>query len=137
MNLRESLHEVDIFDDLPDEVLEDLVSHGSTRRAAAGQLLAEQGHAEAGLQVVLEGRAIVKVNGVDVGAMRPGQYFGEMSLIDGKPRSATVVSGPEGVQTFAISPISFSSLMDKHPEIARCLLKVLVARIRRIEEGLG
>ena len=47
------------------------------------------------------------------------------------------MAGPEGVQTFALSSIAFSDLLDEHPDISRSLLKVLTARIRQIEARQG
>src|SRR6478609_7250396 len=47
--------------------------------------------------------------------------------------SATIVAGPDGVETFAVSALEFASLMDRYPQIARALLPVLTARIRAAE----
>lgn len=86
-----------------------------------------------GFQIVKRGSATVSVNGVERGSIDEGGYFGEMSLIDHQGRSATIVAGPDGVETFAVSALAFSSLMDRYPQIARTLLPVLTARIRAIE----
>ena len=43
------------------------------------------------------------------------------------------MAGPDGVSTFAMSPVAFSDLLDAHPEIARPLMRLLTARIRRLE----
>ena len=79
---------------------------------------------------------VVRVNGTEVATLGVGDHFGEMSLIDSEERSATVVAGPEGSETFAVSALSISSLMDRNPQIARALLPVLTARIRSLETGL-
>jgi CRP/FNR family cyclic AMP-dependent transcriptional regulator len=54
-------------------------------------------------------------------------------VIDGAGRSATLTAGDQGLKTFAVSPVNFSSLIDKHPALARSLLKALCARIRSLE----
>jgi CRP-like cAMP-binding protein len=135
--LRESLAEVDLFRDMSAVTINELIHRGTKLKVAPGRVLVEQGSSDAGLQLILEGSAIVSVNGVERGTLDAGQYFGEISLLDGAPRSATVVAGPEGAQTFALSSIAFSDLLDAHPDIARSLLKILTARIRSIEARQG
>ena len=127
------LEQVDLFQALPSDVLYELVAHSSTHRTAAGGILVEQGSPDSGLRLLLDGTATVLVNNVERATLSTGDYFGEISLIDAQPRSATVVAGPEGAQTLAISPLTFSQLLDSHPEVSRKLLPVLTARIRRIE----
>jgi len=99
-------------------------------------VIVEQGSKDSGLQLVLEGSASVLVNDIPRGTVSEGDYFGEMSLIDGAPRSATVVAGPDGAKTFTVSPLVFSELLDKYPGIARSLLTTLTTRIRSLESSL-
>jgi CRP-like cAMP-binding protein len=56
-----------------------------------------------------------------------------MSLFDGAPRSATLIAGPDGVETFALSALAFSDLLQDRPEVVRPIMRVLVGRIRRLE----
>ncbi len=132
-SLPKILADIDLFSGVPDSVLSDLVNVGTTFTTPAEGKAVTQGSSSAGLQVVLEGSADVEVNGVRRPAVGPGQYFGEISVIDGGGRSATLIAGDEGLKTFAISPINFSGLIDKHPELARSLLKALCARVRTLE----
>ena len=62
-----------------------------------------------------------------------GAYFGELSLVDGGPRSAGVVAGDGGLTTFAIPKWTFDELLTKHPEVAVPMLRVLCGRLRRAE----
>ncbi len=133
MALRESLAQVDLFGGLNPTEMDQLVHCGTKFKKAAGRTVVEQGSADAGLQLILDGSATVFVNGNEVGTMQAGEYFGEMSLLDGAPRSATLVAGPDGVETFAVSALAFSDLLDAHPDITRAVLKALVARIRSVE----
>jgi CRP-like cAMP-binding protein len=131
--LRQLLAGIDLFSAVPEDVLSDLVAAGATFTTPPGGVAVLQGSTSAGLQVVIEGSADVEVNGVRRPSVGPGEYFGEISVIDGAGRSATLTAGDQGLKTFAISPVNFSSLIDKHPPLARSLLKALCARIRSLE----
>jgi CRP-like cAMP-binding protein len=100
-----------------------------------GGVAVKQGSTSAGLQVVLEGSANVDVSGSPRPPMGPGSYFGEISVIDGAGRSATITAGSEGLKTFAISPLNFSELIDKHPHLSKSVMKALCARIRSLEKS--
>jgi CRP/FNR family cyclic AMP-dependent transcriptional regulator len=133
MTLRDDLRKVDLFHALPDATLDQLIGGGVTLKKRPGSVLVEQGSADAGFQLIRRGSVSVTVSGVDRGEMGPGDFFGEMSLLESAPRSATVVAGPEGAETFAVSSAAFSSLMDNNPQVARLLIPVLIRRIRAIE----
>lgn len=137
MQLAEFVRGVDLFSSLPGDAIDELVQRGSTRQAGPERVLVEQGAPDSGLQIVLEGDVSVEVDGRQVSVLTGGDYFGEISLIDGEPRSATVVAGHSGAKVFTISPLAFSSLMDADPRVARLLLPVLTARIRRAEAALA
>ena len=135
MDLRQALHQVDLFRALPESALDDLMQSGTTFKLPAGRAIVEQGAPGGGFQLIRTGSAVVSIDGFERVTLGEGQYFGEMSLIDNAPRSATVLAGPDGVTTFALSPLNFSALMDRHPQVARALLPVLTARIRAAESA--
>jgi CRP-like cAMP-binding protein len=132
-SVQQLLARIDLFEGLPDEVLSDLVNRGTTLITQPGTPVVEQGAAGAGLQVVLAGSADVSVNGVPRASLTAGDYFGEISLIDGLPRSASVVTGSDGMRTFALSPLAFAPVVRENPKVAQALLKALCARIRALE----
>jgi len=66
--------------------------------------------------------------------MGPGDYFGEMSLIDGKPRSASVVAKGD-LRTLSIPAWNFNRLLDDNPEMMRALLVVMSERIRHFRDA--
>ncbi|MDF2094007.1 cyclic nucleotide-binding domain-containing protein [Knoellia sp. 3-2P3] len=132
--LPEMLKGIDLFAELPDEVILELVEAGSTIRTPGGHAVVRQGESDSGLQVVLEGTATVDVGGVRRdGTLGPGDYFGEISVIDGGSRSATITAGEDGLETFAVSPLTFWPLIDRHASLRRCLMKALCARIRALD----
>jgi CRP/FNR family cyclic AMP-dependent transcriptional regulator len=135
MTLRAELRKVDLFHALPESALDDLIQGGTLLKWHHGATVVEQGSPDAGFHLLLAGSATVTVNGVKRALLAAGDYFGEMSLIDHAPRAATITAGPEGVETFAVSALTFETLMDKNPEIARALLGVLTARIRLIQSA--
>jgi CRP/FNR family transcriptional regulator, cyclic AMP receptor protein len=132
-SLPQFLAKIDLFEGLSKDTLSDLIERGTTLKVQGGNHVVEQGANDAGLQIVLEGSADVEVNGVSREPLKVGDYFGEISLIDGLPRSATVVAGADGLSTFALSALAFEPVVKENPEVAQALLKALTARIRRLE----
>lgn len=135
--LEDLLSQIDLFQDMSHKALRRLVGSGR-------EVLHEDGHRVIGegsdltmaFHVVLEGHAVVTRVGMERRIMGPGDHFGEISLIDGRPRSATVVAqGP--LRTFAIPREPFQLLLDDHPEIARGLLLVLCERLRELEASMA
>ena len=137
MRPKEALTRVKLLQTLPEDALDELVQRASTMRHQPGRVMVKQGDKDSGLQVVLEGEAQVSVNDVPRASLGEGDYFGEMSLIDGAPRSATVTAGADGAKTVTISPLTFNEVLEAYPEVSRSLLSHLVARIRSLEETMS
>lgn len=134
MTLRDDLQTVDLFAALPGGALDDLMESGTNFKLAPGAEVVHQGASDAGFQIVRAGSATVTVNDVERGTLHAGDYFGEMSLFDSdRRRTATILAGPDGLETFAISQLAFSELMNRNPQVARALLPVLVQRIQDLE----
>jgi CRP/FNR family transcriptional regulator, cyclic AMP receptor protein len=127
------LSQIDLFHDMSVKALRRLVGSGREVLHQDGhRVIGEGSDLAVAFHVVLEGQAIVTSVGMPRRTMGPGDHFGEISLIDGQPRSATVVAqGP--LRTFAIPRDAFQLLLDDHPEVARGLLLVLCRRLRQIE----
>jgi CRP/FNR family transcriptional regulator, cyclic AMP receptor protein len=139
------LSTVDLFEGLPASVFRRLAQDGQRRSYTAGEAVTRVGDSVGGfapfsregvmMHVVLAGSGEVSRNGDVVGRVGPGQYFGELSLIDEGPRTADVVAGLDGLETFAITKWTFNDLLVDHPEVAVPMLRVMVARLRRCEDG--
>lgn len=132
----DALTSVDLFRGLPKETIDRIFQAGSTHVTPPGQHVIAEGRADAGMQIVLDGTGDVTVHGEPRPPLKPGDYFGEVSLIDGGPRSATVVSGPDGLTTFRLSALTFAPLL-KDPEVLRSLLNVMCTRIRALEDRIS
>jgi CRP/FNR family cyclic AMP-dependent transcriptional regulator len=128
----EQLREVPIFRGLDEKELYRIAEVGKEVRFDAGAVVAEQDGGAAGFHLILDGEVSVDVSGVERARLRNGQYFGEMSLIDGKPRSATV-RAEVPTTTFALTSWQFLPLLDEYPSISRALLVELSGRLRRVE----
>ena len=137
------LEKVDLFRDLRLRVLRRIAEAGREERFEPGEVVITEGEEVSGfrsfsqrgveMHVVLTGTALASVHGTQHAELRPGEYFGELSLIDGLPRSAEVRAGERGLSTFAISKWTFADLLDEHPEVALPMLRVMVARLRATE----
>jgi CRP-like cAMP-binding protein len=134
--INEMLRRTALFSDLSAEECATIVERGATDRASAGFEFTVQGVPDAGLQVITEGTADVFVHGKHVRRLGVGDYFGEVSLVDDAPRSATIVAGQGGCTTLLISPVVFWDTVDGHPQIARKLMRGLATRLRAAEDAL-
>ena len=101
-----------------------------------GTVLITEGKAGHEFFVVLEGEASVTHNGVVVARLGPGDYFGEIALLQGGPRTATVVADGE-MRVEVASEREFHALLDKAPGLARALVLPLAKRIHELEAAGG
>ena len=100
----------------------------------AGRQLASTGDAGRELFIIVDGRAVVTTARGRVIRLRPGDFFGEMSLIDGEPRSADVTAATP-MRLLAIGYREFWQLLDESLPIVRKIMRTLCQRIRRAERS--
>jgi CRP-like cAMP-binding protein len=82
--------------------------------------------------VLLEGTARVEVGGRTIGRLGPGDVFGEMALLDGRPRAASVVAD-SAIVAVRLSRTAFLDLVRSDPEIALRVMEGLAARLRECQ----
>lgn len=102
----------------------------------AGKLLMEQGQSGREAFVIVSGRASVVINGITVAELDAGQHVGELALLDGGPRTATVTALTD-MELLVISQRAFFALLDEVPGLARKILTSLACMVRDLDERLG
>lgn len=100
-----------------------------------GQIIVNQGSAGQAFYLILAGRVEIVRDGGSLGTFGPGDFFGEMSLLDAAPRSATI-RALEPTTCLMLSGWDFRSVLERHPSIAIKLLEVLSRRLRVADERM-
>src|SRR4029078_3305188 len=126
------LAEVDLFSGLSRRQVKKLFDDGRSVPHESGKQVSSEGLGALAFPLIIDGRATVSVAGTEVRTLGSGDYFGEISMIDGKPRSATVTA-VEPMTTLAIPHQDFERLLADEPDFARGLLVNLCARVREAE----
>ena len=126
----EALRNVPLFANLSKRDLAHIGRITEEIESKPGQVLMRQGELGHDLMLLVDGSARVEQNGREIDRLVSGDAFGEMSLLDGKPRSATVIT--EELSTLLIvHKQSFDDLLDTVPGLYRQMLVALCERIRR------
>jgi CRP/FNR family cyclic AMP-dependent transcriptional regulator len=128
-SLTELLGSVGLFEGLSKRELSQIEAAGKEVKFSAGRTIVTEGENGVGFHLILDGKAKVSVGGRKRSAMGPGQWFGELSLIDRGPRTATVTAETP-VRTFSLLSWEFLPLLDKNPKIARKVMVEMCAWIR-------
>jgi trk system potassium uptake protein TrkA len=126
-----------LFNGCSDDELGRIAAAATPRTVAAGDEITREGEPGSEFFVVVEGDAVATVEGTKVGTIGAGGFFGEMALIDGGERVATVVAASP-MRLLVLSRDDFNEMLSMAmPEIAPKLLAVIGARIRAIENSTG
>jgi CRP-like cAMP-binding protein len=98
----------------------------------AGTILTRAGRDGGLMFVILDGQAEVEKDGTVLGRLGPGDVIGELSLIDGHPRSANVRAVTD-LKVLELAQDDFKSLVDTSPQFVQSLLRALSLRIREMD----
>src|SRR4028118_732287 len=123
------LRATDLFSSLSRRTLNKVAAQVQVTSHPAGKQITEQGGGGVGFHLITAGRATVTVGGQERARLGPGDYFGEIALIDGLPRSATVTAD-EDVSTLFLASWGFKPLLNDEPQLAVAPLQALCARLR-------
>jgi CRP/FNR family cyclic AMP-dependent transcriptional regulator len=140
MEAREALARAPLFSSVKGDVLDILARSAKVRQFAPGELLVKEGEDAVAFYVLCEGEAeVVKRLGQEgeqvVGHLSEGDFFGEMALLDGFPRSASVRAVSD-CECLLLARWDFLALVRTSPEVPLAILPVLSRRLRECEEQL-
>ena len=99
----------------------------------AERAIARQGEIGTGFFIVVSGRVRVVRDGVAVAHLGPGEFFGELSILDGGPRVAQVVTD-EPTVCLAIASWDFEALLEEQPKLAIAILRGVARRLRDVTD---
>lgn len=125
----ERLSRVPIFSGCSNKELATIAKVVRPLQHAKGSVIASEGEPGAGLFVIDAGEADVTIGGRKVNHLGEGDFFGEMALLDGGPRTATVVATTD-ISLYALSEWVFRGLLVEHPSIAFRTLEAVASRLR-------
>jgi CRP/FNR family cyclic AMP-dependent transcriptional regulator len=128
----ELLQKIPLFSELSSRELERLSSSFKERTFNAGDTVASEGEGGAGFFVIESGEAAVEVGGEERGKLGPGDYFGDVALIDVGARTATVRAESE-LHCYGLTFWDFRPLVESDARIAWPLLQAMAKRLREAE----
>jgi len=140
MDSREQwLRRVDFLADLPDPAIHTLAARSETRLYDEDEAIITQGHEGDELFILRRGQVAVLISGngggaVEVARLGPGQFFGEMSLMTGERRRATVRATVES-EVLVVGKDGFSRIFEDYPDLVQHISEVLAEREGQLSEA--
>jgi CRP-like cAMP-binding protein len=125
---------VPLFDGFSKRHLRRLAGEADVVVFASGRAIVEEGEAGEALFVILRGTAVVRRAGRKVAALIPGDFFGELSALDGGPRTASVVPDTP-VEVLRVYRHTLRRMVQDEPALAMGLLEGLARRLRHMLPG--
>ena len=129
----EVLKRVPLFEDLTRREASQVARLFKERRFSQGETVVREGSGGAAFFLIESGEANVSVRGKPRGTLEPGDYFGEIALIDGGARTATITATSDLV-CYGLTYWDFRPLVQDNPAIAWKLLQSLAKKLRDAEQ---
>lgn len=127
------LASVPLFAALSNKDLQKIAKASDEVSIEAGRTVVEEGSVGREAYVIVEGEAVVQKNGTEVATLGVGAHFGELALLDGGPRTATVVARTP-LRVLVLGQREFAGVIDEVPGLAHKLLATLAGQIRTLDE---
>ena len=136
----EQLKAMEFFDGISEQALDELAGMMKEVRFTKNNSIISQGEKSRSLYVITSGRAKVFITDEQghqtiYSFLKKGDYFGELSLLDDAPRSATVVT-LEDITALNLSHANFNEFVNNHPDVCWALFKALSTRMRQMDETI-
>lgn len=121
--------------------LDALKEVGTMKKFAQDDFIFREGETGNVMYIILSGRVDVYINSfndfpIKVSEIGPGNFIGEMSLLDDQPRSATIIAGTDTI-AMAIDKGNFQNFICRQPSLAYKIMKGLSTRVRHLNEELA
>ncbi len=129
------LESVPLFRDCSAEILDRLAEATTEFEFAAGAPIVQQGQVGNGLYIVVSGSVRIVAGTDDLARLGPGDFFGELSVIDQQPRTASAYAADETI-CLALASWDLMAVLEQDPHVAINLLKGLAARLRAADAQL-
>jgi CRP/FNR family transcriptional regulator, cyclic AMP receptor protein len=130
-----ALSKAPLFSDLPKRHLRSVGRVAWVREFPEGARIVKEGSLDSAFFVILEGRARVVRDDRTIARLRRGDFFGEISLLDQGPRTATVVAD-SSLRCLTLAGQDFRQIMEREPRLAVNIAAGLARRLRRREQPL-
>jgi CRP/FNR family transcriptional regulator/CRP/FNR family cyclic AMP-dependent transcriptional regulator len=128
------LKKVPLFSNLSQRHLGEIAKHADQVQVEKDRVLVQQGKTGWEFIFIAEGKARVEKDGKVIRQLSGGDFFGEISLIDGEPRTATVIAETD-MTLLVVNKMSFDHLLDTIPGLQRKILISLCQYLRRAEKA--
>lgn len=136
VDLKALLASVPLFSSLEPRVIGDLARQAKRRVYAPGETIVREGDTGTALYIIARGRVHVERDSgpgtAALSRLEPGDFFGELALIEDHPRTATVIADEE-TECLLFVVWEFRALLKEHPEMAFPIMNALIARLHRAE----
>jgi len=130
------LERVPLFSGFAEDDLRRVAALSTILEIRAGTIVTQMGDAGDSFFIIIDGTVGVRTP-VGVGnQLHPGDFFGEMSLLDGEPRSATITATTD-VRLLVVDRLHFWRLLEETPDLIRRILTTLSRRVRRLEQAVN
>lgn len=131
----ELLRGVALFSSLTGRALATVADKAIDIEYAPGQYIVRQGQVGTGVYLIVSGRARVVRGSETLARLGPGEFFGELSVLDQQPRVAHVVA-EEPTTCLALASWDFAKVLERQPRIALALLRGIAQRLRAVSQSV-